>query len=106
MLLNEKVRYEKLKEISSQSDDPKTKKAPIRSNSQLRRLDKLSDQYKIEISPDELWRSKHSPQLIEAAMDYKNKELSYFKELVEPSQRDIWDDIRESTMLKPSEEQK
>lgn len=39
-------------------------------------------------------------------MEYKNKELSYFKELVDPSQRDIWDDIRESKMLRPTEEQK
>lgn len=47
MLLNEKVRYEKLKEISNQSGDSKSKNTSIRSNTEIRRLDQLNDQYKI-----------------------------------------------------------
>ena len=47
MLLNEKVRYEKLKEISNKSVDSKSKSTSIRSNTEIRRLDRLNDQYKI-----------------------------------------------------------
>lgn len=47
MLLNEKVRYEKLKEITSQSGDSKSKNNSIRSNTEIKRLDRLNDQYKI-----------------------------------------------------------
>jgi hypothetical protein len=44
--------------------------------------------------------------MVEKALEYKNRELGYFKQLVEGDRRDDWDEKRESEMVKTDKEYK